>query len=90
MKVFHCNYSAQTLALIKALDIILLASNEPKPHHNYVIVDVDKILYRTAVSIERGTEFTHLTLDDTDALKLLNPEAVLPFLLGFKPTHARD
>ena len=89
MKVFHCNYATQTAELVKALSKVMPASRELKSFHSYVVIDDIGVFY-TAVHILRGTEFTHLTLDDTDALKLLNPESVLPFLLGFKPTHTRD
>lgn len=89
MKVFHCNYAAQTAELVKALSKVMPASREPKSFHSYVVIDDTGVFY-TAVHILHGTEFTHLSMDDTDALKLLNPESVLPFLLGFKPTHTRD
>ena len=89
MKVFHCNYAAQTTELINALAKVMPAYIEPSPHHSYVVID-DIGVYYTAMHVNHGTEFTHLSMDDTDALKLLNPEAVLPFLMGFKPTHTRD
>lgn len=89
MKVFHCNYAAQTAELINALAKVMPAYKEPSPHHSYVVID-DIGVYYTAMHVNHGTEFTHLSMDDTDALRLLNKESVLPFLLGFKPTHAKD
>ena len=89
MKVFHCNYAAQTAELVKALSKVMPASREPKSFHSYVVIDDTGVFY-TAVHVLRGTEFTHLTLDDTDALKLLNPEAVLPFLMEYTSTHSKD
>lgn len=88
MHVFHCNYPGQVRTLFFTLGKTLYCKPGYSHLHNYIVVKEDH--FYSACSISVGTPFTHLSLDDTAALELLNEQSVIPYLMGFKITHTRD
>lgn len=88
MKVFHCNYTSQMKVLVSALSYALPSLPGISISHSYLVIKDGKFF--TSRTIAVGTSFTHLSLDDTDAVKFLTSESVVPFLLGYRTTHVRD
>lgn len=88
MKVFYCNYTSQMAVLLSALNPALPCKPSASVAHRYLVIK-DGFFY-TARTITAGTLFTHLSLDDTDAVKLLTSESVVPFLFGYRTTRVRD
>lgn len=74
--------------LVSALSYALPSLPGVSVSHCYLVIKDDKFF--TAQTISVGTAFTHLSLDDTDAVKFLTSESVVPFLLGYRTTHVRD
>ena len=88
---FHTNYSSQMVGIVTAL---MDAGFEAPAHHvvmhSYIYIEPVTKVFGTSSNVARGTPFVHVSLDMSDAVTLLNPEAVVEYLCSFKPTHVRD